>query len=485
MSGCQIEGIIMNTISIKPAATPRVFKRVLKRIDMLLFTVCAILIIDQLAASASIGVSSIFWWVFTLILFFIPYGMITAELASKYPEQGGIYAWVKRAYGPHWGARTSWLYWVNVALWMPSVYLLFSGMLAQILNIELGLWSQIGLAIVFTWVTVWVNIASLEIGKWVPNLGALFKAIIMLAIGVGGFWYASQHGVANDFSFNNMLPRLSDGLGFLPVIVYSFLGFELISGASEEMQNPEQDVIQSTVIAGILITVFYMLGTIGILIALPIEQISLVEGLIDTLRKIFGTSAFADISVFALGIAALYTLYANMVTWSMGANRSIAEASYRKDLPAVFGKMHPVNQTPRAAAIITGLVSTGVIVLYGLLAADAEDLFWTLFKFSTIIFLLPYLLMFPAYIRLRRGENPKGQAYTVPGGIAVVTVLAVICQLFIVQAIVLFVWVPGKSFWTYETLAIAIGTLLVLIVGEVLIHRAQTRATNSLRGTAL
>jgi glutamate:GABA antiporter len=463
----------MDVVTVKPAATPRVFKRVLKRIDMLLFTVCAILIIDQLAASASIGTSSIFWWLFTLILFFIPYGMITAELASKYPEQGGIYAWVKRAYGPRWGARTSWLYWVNVALWMPSVYLLFSSMLAQILNIELGLWSQIALAIVLTWITVWVTVASLSIGKWVPNLGAVLKAVIMLAIGIGGFWYVSRHGVANDFSVANMWPKASDGLEFLPVIVYSFLGFELMSGASEEMENPSRDVLSSILISGILITIFYLLGTVGILIALPVEQISLVEGLIDTLRKIFGEGAFANVLVIALSIAGLYTLYANMVTWSMGANRSMAEASYRKDLPIIFGKLHPVHQTPRSAAIITGLVSTFVIIVYGFLAADAEDLFWTLFKFSTIIFLLPYLLMFPAFICLRRKENHLTKAYTMPGGITIATMFATICELFILQGIVLFVWVPGKAFLSYETLAIMIGTLAVLVIGEILIHRTQ------------
>jgi glutamate:GABA antiporter len=463
----------MNATNINPTATPRVFKRVLKRIDMLLFTVCAILIIDQLAASASIGVSSIFWWVFTLILFFIPYGMITAELASKYPEQGGIYAWVKRAYGPRWGARTSWLYWVNVALWMPSVYLLFSGMLAQILNIELGLWSQISLAIVFTWITVWVNIASLEIGKWVPNLGAILKAIIMLAIGIGGLWYASQHGIANDFSIKNMLPKWSDGLGFLPVIVYNFLGFELMSGASEEMQNPEKDALGSIVISGILITLFYLLGTIGILIALPLDQINLVEGLIDTLRKIFGSGVTANVIVFSLGVAALYTLYANMVTWTMGANRSIAESAYRKDLPAIFGSLHPVHQTPKAAAWITGLVSTAVIILYGLLASNAEDLFWTLFKFSTIIFLFPYLLMFPAFITLRRRDTFASNSYQVPGGLLIAKLLAFICMLFIVQAIVLFVWVPDKPFLTYETLAIVLGAFSVFVIGEILIIRTK------------
>jgi glutamate:GABA antiporter len=455
---------------------PHIFKRVLRRMDMLLFTVCAVLIIDQLAASASIGTSAIFWWIFTLICFFIPYGMITAELASKYPEQGGIYAWVKHAFGRRWGARTSWLYWVNVALWMPSVYLLFSGMLAQILGIKIDLWTQIVLATALTWITVWMNIASLGVSKWVPDFGAILKVIIMLAIGAGGIWYAMKNGVANDLSWASMQPKWSDGLGFLPVIVYNFLGFELMSGASEEMRDPSHDVLSSILIAGVVITVFYLLGTIGILIALPLDQISLIEGLIDTLRKIFGDSAAASALVTALGIAALYTLYANMVTWTLGANRAIAEAAYRQDLPAVFGKLDGKNQTPRNAALITGVVSTVVIILYGFLATNAEDLFWTLFKFSTIVFLLPYLLMFPAFIQLRRNDDVNAAAYRMPGGILFGGILATICQVFIVQAIVLFVWVPGKAFFTYENLAIVIGTALIVVIGEILIYRTQQRS---------
>ena len=87
------------SVSVTSAKSGKGFKRVLKGFDMTLFTVCAILVIDQLAASASIGVQSIFWWIFTLIFFFIPYGLITAELGSTYPDQGGIYSWVKRAFG--------------------------------------------------------------------------------------------------------------------------------------------------------------------------------------------------------------------------------------------------------------------------------------------------------------------------------------------------------------------------------------------------
>jgi amino acid transporter len=90
-----------------PAKSSKGFKRVLKSLDMTLFTVCAILVIDQLAASASIGAQSIFWWIFTLVFFFIPYGLITAELGSTYPEQGGIYSWVQRAFGGRWSTSSS------------------------------------------------------------------------------------------------------------------------------------------------------------------------------------------------------------------------------------------------------------------------------------------------------------------------------------------------------------------------------------------
>ncbi|MRR29970.1 amino acid permease, partial [bacterium] len=112
--------------------TPKGFKKVLRSLDMTLFTVCAILVMDTLAPSAAIGPSSISWWLITLVLFFIPYGLITAELGTTYPEQGGLYVWIKNAFGEKWAARTTWLYWINVALWMPSVYILFAGMFSQL-----------------------------------------------------------------------------------------------------------------------------------------------------------------------------------------------------------------------------------------------------------------------------------------------------------------------------------------------------------------
>ncbi|HJV40079.1 APC family permease [Caulobacter sp.] len=451
------------------AARPPRFRKVLHGLDMALFTVCAILIVDQLAASAAIGVQSIFWWVLTLVLFFIPYGLITAELGSAYPQEGGIYAWVRRAFGPRWAGRTAWLWWVNVAFWMPSVYILFAGVLAELVAPDMSLWTKILITLGLTWLTVGINIVALDVGKWVPNIGAVFKAVIMLAIGFGGIAYALRHGVANAFTLETLRPSWGASLAFLPVILYNFLGFELMSGAGEEMENPARDVPWAIMRSGALIAFFYVFATVGMLLALPVKDVGLIEGLTDTFRRLFGDAPASQAIVAVLGAMALYTFLANMVTWTMGANRSAAEAANRGDLPAIFARLHPKYRTPASAAVLCGTIATAVLFLYGLLAKSAEDFFWTTFAFSSVVFLLPYLLLFLSFLRLRKIDAGLPRPYRVPGGQFVATALSVLCMAFILQAIVFFIYKPDAFDPTY-VLAVVGGVVATVIVGEVLVR---------------
>lgn len=463
------------TAAVKPQSSPKGFKKVLRGLDMTLFTVSAILVIETVAPSAAIGPSAISWWIITLLLFFIPYGLITAELGTTYPEEGGLYVWIKHAFGEKWAARTTWLYWINVALWMPSVYIAFAGIFSQLFAPDLSLWGQILIGVIATWVTVGFGVISLDAGKWIPNIGAFLKGLIMVVIGIGAFVFASRNGIANDLSFQSILPKWDAGLAFLPVIVYNFMGFELMSGAAEEMHNPGKDIPRAIIISGALIALFYILGTVGMLVALPLDQLGLVEGIIDTLTIIFGQSAAGTAIVTVLGIGALFTLLANMVTWTIGANRTAAEAAREGELPAIFGRLHPVNKTPVSAFILTGAVSTLVIVLYGFMAGSAEDLFWTLFAFSSMIFLMPYLGLFPAFLKLRKTDASRERPYRVPVNNMAARIIAVICELFIIQAIVFFIWVPGEPIdWAYAG-PILVGVVITLLLGELLLFLAARK----------
>ena len=463
-------------VAIATKTKPR-FTKVLRSFDMTLFTVCAILVIDQLAASAAIGVQSIFWWVFTLILFFIPYGLITSEVGSSMPQEGGIYAWVRRAFGPIWAGRTAWLWWVNVAFWMPSVYILFAGILAQLVFPEMSLFTKMAMTLGLIWLTVGINVITLEVSKWVPNIGAMFKVVIMLAIGIGGVAFATQNGVANRFTLQAMAPSWGVSLAFLPVVLYNFLGFELMSGAGEEMKNPARDVPRSILISGLLISFFYIFATLGILLALPAKDIGLIDGLIDTFRRLFGSTSVGTSFVTLLAGMVLYTLIANMVTWTIGANRSAAEAANNGDLPAIFAKMHPKFKTPTSSAMIGGLIGTVVLVIYGLMAKSAEDLFWSTFAFSSVVFLLPYFLLFASFLKLRRSEPDLARPYKVPGGYPVALFLSVICMAFIAQGIMFLIYKPG-AFTPVYALSILGGVLVTIVVGEVLVRASIKHAQN-------
>jgi glutamate:GABA antiporter len=250
-----------------------------------------------------------------------------------------------------------------------------------------------------------------------------------------------------------------------------------MSGAGEEMDNPARDVPRAIIRSGTIISFFYIFATVGILLALPLEDIGLIEGLTDTFRRLFGESQFGAAAVLILGIMALYSLIANMVTWTIGANRSAAEAADRGDFPAMFGKLHPRYKTPASAAVLCGLISTAVLIIYGLLAETAEDLFWTTFAFSSVVFLLPYFLLFLSFLKLRRVDTAIERPYRVPGGWGVAVTLSVICMAFIAQAILFFVYKPGEFDATYAGAVIG-GVLLTLVVGEIIVRR-QHRAVRA------
>jgi len=443
--------------------------KTLRQRDMVLFTVSAILLLDTLTAAASVGASSVFWWISLGILFFVPFAMICAEMGCAYPEQGGIYAWIRDAFGGRWASRSTWCYWVNTAVWMPAIYILFAGVFAQMFHPGLSMAWQIAIGIALTWLAVLVNVVTLDVGKWVPNLGAIIKVLIFGAIITGSMVYIQDHGMANPLTLETLKPDWSNSAQYIPAIIYGMLGFELVSAGSDEMKNPARDVPRAILISGLIIIVLYLLGTIAVLAAIPAGEINLVEGLIDTLSLFLGGTPGGDLLVTLLGIGALYTFFSNGVTWALGCNRAAAEAALEGELPRVFAIENLKRGTPVGAAVLMGVVSTFALLLYGFLAGSNEDLFWSLFAFSAVIFLLPYEAMLLAFLRMRRTDPHHPRPYRLPGGMGSARTAAWICFAILALSIGLFVYTPGEGVeW-----AVLTGVVVTLAIGEVVIRFAE------------
>ena len=467
-----------------------VFARVLGRADLLLFTVSAILTIDSLASAASMGVSWFTWWGFTMVVFFVPYGLMTAELGAAWPGEGGLYVWVREAMGPRWGSTAAWFYWINNAYWIPSVYMVFAATLHSIFlkphlppalrEGQQAVWLQAGIAIVVTWLTVGVGVVRLQVSKWIPNLGAVAKVAIFLGLGALGL-HALMDGrpPANDFGLGHFVPRWSDSLAFLPVLLYNALGFELMSSAGEEMRNPQRDVPRVILLSGVVIAAVYTLGVLGILLAVPLGQLSMVTGTWDALEALgreWGPSANGF--VLLLGVGFLYACVANIVTWSLGVNRVAAAAAAEGALPAFLGRLHPRFQTPHVAFLVMGAISTVLLVGNAALASRADNVFWLIFKLSGICFLVSYLMVFPAFIVLRRKRPDQPRPYRMPGGPVAAWSGAIVCWLFVLGACLLFFKPapdvePARAL--RETWLLVVETALTAAVGLLLMPRRGSR----------
>jgi amino acid transporter len=443
--------------------------------SMTLFAVSAMITLDTVATSSAIGVQSITLFILFAVIFFVPYGLITAELGSGWPDEGGIYVWVREAYGPRWGTFTAWLYWVNVAYWAPAVFVVFAGTLsAAFWGGMSNTWAEI-VVIALIWLVVLIGILPLSLSKWVNSASAALKVGVLVMLGAMGAAFAVHHGVANSFSPSAWKPSFGANWSFLPIIIYNFMGFELMSSAAGAVHNPRRDIPRMLLLAGVIIVAAQLVGNFGILAAIPLKNLSIVTGMADAMKLSFhavlGGAAGTVYDIFI--VLLLFTLIGNMVTWSIGANHSMASTGLDRAAPGVFGHANRRFTTPDYAFVLMGVLATAITVVNYSFFATRESVFWSIFALSSIVFLFPYLLMFPALLLLRRSQPGTKRPYTVPGGRAGAWLSVVLTVAGVGFAIVLFFYLvpdgtPKVTYW----IVTGGGTAISMVVGWWLAHRA-------------
>src|SRR5574344_946272 len=169
-------------------------KKKFKLFDAILATVCITLVAESVMPTAAIGNSQYFWWLFLIIAFCVPYGMISAELGTTYPSEGGMYSWVKKAFGPKWAARVAWNYWINFPLWIASLAVAVTDVIMGIFSIELNLFWLLVLQLGYTWLVSILGCYRIGESKWIINIGTVFKILFMVGLGAFGIYVFVKTG---------------------------------------------------------------------------------------------------------------------------------------------------------------------------------------------------------------------------------------------------------------------------------------------------
>lgn len=444
-------------------------KKQFRLFDAVLMSVVVILTVESVAPAAAIGPSQFFWWIFLLIFFFLPYGLVSSELGTTYTGEGGIYDWVKQAFGDRWGGRLAFLYWINFPLWMASLAVLFTNIANQLLGFHMNTWLTMFIQLVFIWVVTLVGNQPVSESKWLTNISAIFKIIIILSLAGLGIYVAMTRGVANNYSGTNLLPKADlSSLSNLSVIIFNFLGFEVVATMSSNMSNPKKKIPKATIYGGLLIAIFYLLAAFGVGVAIPTSKLSASSGLLDSFILLIGKMNWF---VVIVGLMFMACLAAEMISWALGVNYVAKYAAMNDDLPKVFA-VEDKKGMPLGAAIINGVIASALCIASPFI--PNQDIFWAFFSLNVVALLLSYALMFPAFWKLRKSDPNKARPFKVPGGKVMINLFTWIPEALIIISVLLTI-LPTSKADEASKLPVLIGTILTLIIGEIIVRVAQRK----------
>lgn len=437
--------------------------------DAVLAAVCIILVVEAAAPSAAIGNSQYFWWIFLLGTFFLPYGLVSAELGTTYSDEGGLFDWVKRAYGRQWGSRVAWYYWINFAFWMASLAVLFTSVIDQVFGTNLPLAVAIPIQLAFIWGVCILSLYSISENKLLINIGTAFKIILMVALGILGVYFGFTHGFANPVtSIKDLMPSF-DGISFISVILFNFMGFEVVTTYVGDMPNPKQDIPRAIIWGGLAVTALYMLASFGIGVAVPVEEISASMGILDAMQLLLGSMSPLFITV--IGIMLLFSMFSNQLSWAVGINFVARYCSQNGGgMPKVFGVSSKKSGAPIGAAFMDGILATVLVLLAPLMPSDG--LFWNFFALNLVMLLLSYVPLFPAFLKLRKMDKDIERPYKVPGGPKLLAAVAYVPLALLCVALI-FTVIPLNNTEFGDKIPLLAGSILGLASGELVVMRMK------------
>ena len=452
-------------------------KKKFKLVDAILATVCITLVAESIAPTASIGNSQYFWWIFLIIAFVLPYGMISAELGTTYPSEGGMYDWVRRAFGPKWAARVAWNYWINFPLWIASLATMITVVLSSIFNIEISIFWTLIIQLGYAWLVTFLSTQRIGESKWLVDIGAFFKILFMVGLGALGIYVFLKTGhSANPItSVKDLLPTLDvDSLGFVSIIIFNVLGFEVVATFVNDMEKPKKEIPKALIIGGAIMAFFYLLPATGMNIAIPADKLTLDDGLIESFNVLLPAAGIAGGLakglIIAVGLMFIYTFVANIVSWSFGVNSVAKYSADDGGLPKVFTITNKEG-VPYMAAILNGIVASIIIiggVIAGTISESVGSNFELFFCLSWITLLISYVPMFLAFLKLRRVDKTE-RVFKVPGGKVITTIFAFVPFIILILGIIFTIFGDFTVAYLKDNLPLIIGVVLSFIVEEILV----------------
>ena len=437
-------------------------KKSIGRLDILFFLLCTIVGFDTIGATAASGAEAFTWLIFLGLVFFLPYALLTSELGSGFPEEGGAYEWVKLAFGRRFAAVSTLFYWASNPIWVGGS-LAFVALAAfnTFFRPLTGFWAY-AFQFAFIWITIIAATVAVSTGKWLQTLGALVRVFVLGFFTLSVAIYAFKNGVGGvgrgDFS-----PTYVGFIALVPILFFNYAGFEIPSNAGDEMENAKKDVPAASFRAFLLSVLLYGGPILAILLVLPAAQVSSLGGFLDAIKAVFtvwggsvspgGTptlSGFGLVLGWISAGAVIIGVLTSAMAWLMGANRAYAVAALDGSAPKAMGRLSK-DGTPIVTNVVTGIFATIIMILASTVVnGSAEAYFSAVLGLAISTTTISYLGVFHALVKLRYSRPDVERPYRVPWGLAGAWIVSILTTFWALLATASLVW-PGFGIGWFGT----------------------------------
>lgn len=313
-----------------------------------------------------------------------------AELSSMFPRAGGLYVFLKEAYGDLVG----YLYgWANLTVIVTGAIAALSLIFAEYLGgnvLGLGEWGQKAMAICGIFCLTYLNVRGVKLADLFANSFTIIKIVgVLLIILVGLVWGNSQLSSwtwASEFTpQSDNTPLTAFGLALVGV-VFSFGGFQHATFLAGEAKNPSRTVPRAMVLGTTAVTVLYLLVNVAYMFLLPMDAMIASSGLAaEAVSQVITTGGILVALLIALstfGTAGIYTLSAPRIYFAMASDQLF--------FPWV-ARIHKRYNTPINAIILQSSWAIILLLFWGTFSqlitflVFVEWIFLSLAAFSVVV----------------------------------------------------------------------------------------------------